>query len=414
MPLRTRTIVLIGSIAALTGIGLMSFHRYGYEAAPEVPLIGEIKRSTDSTYPFELGFIQFGDDGRFRDQSQLDALVRRIRREAQSSGAVIVLFAHGWNNTCAECREEVECFKRQLAFISHLQSLYAPVRRVFGIYIGWNGVRLRPEHFNLALTFEDRRDVADRIGASGDLRKAVVALSDLRKSLDRKSVFIASGHSLGARALFKAMTENGKSIAGLEKISDLIVLLNPALSAEDYAPIDREAAQLTVTTPEPPKMLVLSSESDYVTQMIYPFSVDRQWLVKLANDEQLDRYTTVGNFSGFYTHRLTLTKGQPRTSPQTGEHSKCECNGFQSGDFNALIAERKASNSNVFNYTDLDMPGGADNGRFRVKLVSLGVERGPYAVVQVDRRLMNGHGGIYTPTAAELLARIANARFFRK
>ena len=66
----------------------------------------------------------------------------------------------------------------------------------------------------------------------------------------------------------------------------------------------------------------------------------------------------------------------------------------------------------LFDYADIRVPSQTSGSNLHVRLTSFEVDRGPYLVVQVDRRLMNGHGGIYTPAIMEFVTRVANNRFF--
>jgi hypothetical protein len=391
-----------------------------YAPVRDVPVRTEIVKGP-ADRPYSLSFVQFDDSGRFRDPGQLQRAIAAIRGAA-NTGAVIVVFVHGWNNNCADCAQTVQCFGQLLAFLTELQQRYAtpqrPARAVLGIYAGWRGVSARPPWYSRAATFEDRRAAADRLGSYGDLRKLLMEVGRARAdiAMRRPSPLLFAGHSLGGRALLRAITTTGNgraSIADIQRFADLYVLLNPAISAADYMLIDEQASR-TEWNGEAPRLIALASESDYVTQVAYPFSEDRFWPLHLDDDARRIRFTTLGNHTPFVTHQLTLTSGAPKRIVPAAASEDCKCRLVSPGQLASIVASRRPGSRDVFSFDEFELPDGDGGKPYRVRLVSSGITRGPYMVVRVDRRLMNGHGEIYTPAIVDFLIRVANVRFIKE
>jgi hypothetical protein len=354
-----------------------------YAPVRDVPVRNEVLNGPPDQ-PYRLSFVQFDDSGRFRDPAQLERAIAGIRAAA-NTGAVVVVFVHGWNNNCADCAQTVQCFGQLLAFLSELQQRYEkpnrPARAVLGIYAGWRGISARPAWYSRAATFEDRRSTADRIGSFGDLRKLLGEVSKARAEIaaHRPSPLLFAGHSLGGRALLRAITTtaNGRaSIADIQRFADLYVLLNPAISAADYMLIDQQAAQAQWNG-EAPRLIAIASESDYVTQVAYPFSEDRFWPLHLEDDERRIRFTTLGNHTPFITHHLTLTSGMPgRMLPAASTQDQCKCSLVEPRQLASILASRRAGSRDVFHFEEFELPDGAEGKPYRVKLVPSGITRG--------------------------------------
>src|SRR6185503_10800327 len=146
---------------------------------------------------FDLAVVQFGDDGRFVDASQITAAATRIREVRCSPdvhGALVVVFVHGWHHgakwyrTSSIADNEPDGDDHFHGFRLMLQSLaYREVerpsaadgsptgRRIVGIYLTWNGDPKGGVRGLLArlpgarqTSFGNRYAVAERIGAADD------------------------------------------------------------------------------------------------------------------------------------------------------------------------------------------------------------------------------------------------------
>lgn len=407
----------ISFLLGALGIGIFVL---AYAPLPDIPVRTAILNGPPDR-PYRLAFVQFDDDGHFREPRQLENAVQGIR-SAEQTGAVVVVFVHGWNNSCADCGQSLECFKELLAFLGELQRKYEspghPARQVYGVYAGWRGISVRPPWYSRASTFEDRRAAADRVGRAGDLRKLLTRINEARSEIGRNhfSPLLFAGHSLGGRALLRALTTDGQGrtdISDLQKFADLYVLLNPAISAADYLLVDQQASRMEWKGGAP-RLVVLASESDYVTQMAYPFSEDKLWPMHLDNDQLRVHYTTIGNYTPFVTHTLMPTSGIPKPTQDPATIESCRCASVQPEQLASILATRRPGNGDVFDYTNYQLPDGQDGKPYNVKLIPNGITRGAYMVVRVDRRLMNGHSDIYTPAVVDFLIRLANTRFIKE
>src|ERR1700722_11775992 len=95
---------------------------------------------------YDLGFIEFDDQGWFWDPGQLRFVEDMIRRDGKieqrnnAAGMVMLVFVHGWKNNAAYDNTNVAMFRQILAQIAELESTKPVPRKVVGVYCGWRGV----------------------------------------------------------------------------------------------------------------------------------------------------------------------------------------------------------------------------------------------------------------------------------
>lgn len=173
---------------------------------------------------FDVAVLEFNDDGKYVEQSQLEAVedwIGSVRRNNDNpNGAIVVLFIHGWHhsavwNSPTDGDSHFQSFRLLLASLALREAERALSRRVVGIYVGWNG---DPKHspFNLIkwipgltkLTFWNRYDTAERIGAGEDLRNAIQTITSRTKEPiydGGNGQLILAGHSMGGLMLESAL-----------------------------------------------------------------------------------------------------------------------------------------------------------------------------------------------------------------
>ena len=182
---------------------------------------------------FDVAVIEFQDDGSFVDSRQVGAAAETVAeaRKANSNGALVVLFIHGWHHTAtwypakyasdwdadAGDDQHFRQFRRLLMSLAVRESeRYLPsgvegARRVVGIYLGWNGDPtswfgswLSRTEYASHLSFYDRYKAAEGVGGGRALREALRAIIRVTKEPmpDRpESPLVLSGHSMGALVL---------------------------------------------------------------------------------------------------------------------------------------------------------------------------------------------------------------------
>ena len=212
----------------------------------------------------DLHVIEFNDLGLPHDPDQLKALTQRIAR--QGGKAELLIFIHGWHHSAAPDDENF------LAFQQFYQQMASkdPQRNLLGLYIGWRGDKYDPLWLDGStdatsqvealdfLTIFERKAVARRIGKTG----FSMLLDELDKQVNQGQLqrYTVLGHSLGgAMALHASKKRLTASIAANRDNPNLFVLLNPAVRASEYKPMD----QLLSVDRQKPAMVVLQSKTDF-------------------------------------------------------------------------------------------------------------------------------------------------------
>jgi hypothetical protein len=263
--------------------------------------------------------------------------------EAPPSGgarmAYVVVFIHGWHHNAAPDDANVQAFHHALARVKH----WRPQDDVRGIYIGWRGSSL-PLPLGY-LTFWDRKNTSDEIGRGSLLEFLLRLERSVKPDRASKNRLVLIGHSFGASVAFNALghlhmlrfveglydTRPGERFRGY---GDLTVLINPAIEAMRYMPLQSAVAyyaareqlpKLDFVHEKKPRLIILSSEGDWATRFTFPvarfFSTALEAHNRISPSESpdpagdyvewnMDR-DTVGNFTDFQTHwplRLVASK----------------------------------------------------------------------------------------------------------
>lgn len=272
--------------------------------------------------------------------------------------AYVVVFIHGWHHDAAPGDGNVQAFHRALASVKR----WRPHADVRGIYIGWRGSSL-PVPLLRYLTFWERKNTSDEIGR-GSLLEFLLRLERSVKPVPASNNrLVLVGHSLGASVAFNALmhlhmqrfveglyaTTPGERFRGY---GDLTVLINPAIEAMRYMPLQsaveyyaaREQPPKLDFSHEKPRLIILSSDGDLATHCTFP--VARFFTTALEAHNRISprkspdaegRYVewnmdrdTVGNFAGFRTHwplRLVTGEGESRAPAQFWECARAIAGG---------------------------------------------------------------------------------------
>jgi hypothetical protein len=258
---------------------------------------------------------------------------------------------------------------------------------------------------------------ADRLGAEGALLRQLiqglaqrVAASVREQRADRRSALIITGHSMGGRAVFHAVRDGLTMSPGAGQgaaTPDLVLLVNPAFSAELYRGIHEQELQCR---PIGVRILSFSSEADAVTRQVYPAgqSVTFDNAAKRAAPFPEHIYTAA-NFGAFVTHRLRMNLLQGDAPRPDGEQTILR--GFQRvpAGSNELYADNPVT---VYQQPQSGYPR-AQDAWYRMQLDSIGPEpkdcaAGRSKVIEVDRRIVPDHGTIFTPPFMEYVVRALN------
>lgn len=408
-----RCLGLIVVFALLSGCASDALYRPQFNSCVVGPQQGcephAIQRHhPDSEAEFLLGFVEIDDQGQLRDRAQLQSLLDELYTLASQESLLINVFVHGWHHNAAPEDSNVRNFEHSLAQLSELESQLAVAqgqapRRVVGIYVGWRGESITTPVLN-QLTFWERKNTAQEVGQLGmaELLLRLEEISNVKNTQvpPIKSRLVVVGHSFGGLAVYSATAQiladrfvdsrAGKAFVDTAKgFGDLVVLLNPAFEALRYAPLyDLAQARCSYFPEQRPRLVILTSESDYATKLAFP--VGRVFSTFFENHNTIrradcqrplvyregaaDRHA-VGHFEPLLTHEL-----RPASRRRAADYSEVES------------VWRNQQEGGV-------QPYGA------TELVHLGrtAPRNPYLNVRVDGGLIEDHNDIFREEIAEFL-----------
>ena len=241
---------------------------------------------------------------------------------------IVLLHVHGWKENADPENEERDAFREILAGIAQGEQAAGSNKQVVGLFVAWPAATYAVSAMN-NLNFLSRLNVADRISQSAIVAKligAVDSILDKRQVLGKEDIFILLGYSLGARILFnataqvllydaqRAFPDRGSNVySPIDGPGDLVILLNPAVSASNYTALDsirRNSERFPVD--QQPVMLTIASDTDLVNRWAYAAS---RWI---SFDWRREERTAIGEYPPFMTHRLSI---RPEPPPPANDES---------------------------------------------------------------------------------------------
>lgn len=309
---------------------------------------------------YRLGFLEFTDRGNLFDNQARDDLLGRIEKDAEENGALVIVFAHGWNHNSSFTDENVQQFREALRKISSMEGVKRG-RPVYGIYIGWRG-KILPTWLNIALTFWDRKSIAQAIGKGGvsDILLRLELIK--RKYQDKDNTLVITGHSFGAASLLSGLNEillqrileskykkelysgqqetmddfadgvffvdpateesrhKKEAYSGqhntIDYFADGVVLVNPAIEAGEIFQLYENAMELNLDEENRRSLItIITSENDKATRCLFPIGqtldtiftkqeqLERDYTPHKISEYDLDT-TTIGHYKPFHTGNL--------------------------------------------------------------------------------------------------------------
>jgi len=315
------------------------------------------KANTDEE--FQLGFVEYDDQGQLRDRSQMQAVLDHYYPIAGEDDVLLTVFAHGWHHSAKPEDTNIQSFKKMLAKMSATETFAAKQdkrhkRKVLGVYIGWRGDSISVPYLN-GITFWNRKSVAHEVGQQG-VTEVLLRLEEIvnvragfevenPKPLNSRMVVI--GHSFGGAVIYTSLQQimadrylssaRGKTAQfSANGFGDLVVLMNPAFEAMRYSTLfdisqacNSDGCRRYLDD-QLPRFAVLTSEADKATR--YAFPAGRFFSTMFEKHNNLERYiststgpeaitvkeskadnTTIGHFEPYWTHTLVpLTNSNPR------------------------------------------------------------------------------------------------------
>jgi len=293
---------------------------------------------------YSLAFVEVDDQGQLRDREQLKLIKDRFNEIAGSEpGVLLHVFVHGWHHNAAADPEDpnITSFRDTLQAVSAAEDEISarqqlPRRKVLGVYVGWRGESIALPGIRY-LTFWDRKSTAEEVGHLG-VSEILLTLEEIRNVKNTqdspvKSRLVIMGHSFGGAVIYTAAAQilasrfintalNKGYADDPQGLGDLVVLLNPAFQALNFAPLyDLAQSRCSYSPEQKPKLVILTSEGDQATATAFPLgrvfstffethnTLTRQGAsscgrpLKLA-EGAADR-AAVGHFQPLITHTLT-------------------------------------------------------------------------------------------------------------
>lgn len=304
---------------------------------------------------YELGVIEFDDQGLFRDRNQLSTTLGMLEQHGDEGNVDVVLFIHGWHHTAMAEDSNLQSFQVLLRRLA----LRSPSRKIVGVYVGWRG-----ENYPFPLTripmlsdsnFWDRKNVSIEVGR-GALYELIERLR-LKTDAMEKSRLISIGHSFGASVLlsvsknevYRDLIQDGakKDCPDAAELKSLTILINPAIEAIHFLPlyeVPEEIARIDLArkqsgekvcasgrygSPATPRIAVFMSEADGATK--YAFRAGRILSTLLESHQVVERTNrnglkvpysefemdtqALGHYEYFVTHKLASTIKDRQLAP---------------------------------------------------------------------------------------------------
>jgi hypothetical protein len=257
-----------------------------------------------------------------------------------------------------------------------------------------------------------------------------------------RTKLVVIGHSFGAAVVFNALSQTllgrfirsdaGCPFASSAEDADcrcppnascdvggfgnLVVLLNPAFQALDFASLsDVSAARGSYFDSQLPLLVVLTSEADWATR--YAFKVGRSFSTMLESHRTMRRWngftrqeeeiaqgtadrTAIGHFEPYRTHVLVPTSATEKKPP------------VKQADY--LVQETPAQTERALEvYSEVssewvdDQPGGSIHfDRSTLTRNSTSAGQNPYLVAYVDGELIRDHGDVFNENIVEFIEQI--------
>lgn len=323
-------------------------------------------RSTESYF---LGFVEFDDQGEFKDRAQMHAVIDYLNAAAYEDDILMVVFVHGWHHTAQPYDDNIVKFQQVLSGIAKAESQDADVarpkrkaRKVAGIYAGWRGDSLALGPLNV-ITFWDRKNTALKVG-HGDITELLSRLELIKRSKDsiarREAVerinrsvvhgypvdeqstidpvctqdgsfakitsntkLVIVGHSFGGlvvqSAIGQILEERGIRTKGgdsgcqtdVEGFGNLVVMINPAFEAQQYSTLYHISSERNWFPPQQlPVQLILTSKGDDATGIAFPLGRRLSTIFEKDGWRGENLYT-VGHYAPYITHELYKGKSLP-------------------------------------------------------------------------------------------------------
>ncbi len=423
---RTRYIIL-GVLLSLSMLGCTKNIQYRTDYNPCISsqpeeqcpqqAIQQYRNPAEPQTEYQLGFVEFDDQGQLHDRAQLNQLLDAIYKEAAENNLLLVVFVHGWKHNAAAGDDNVTNFRATLQRLAQLETQASQqagrqARQVFGVYLGWRGQSLDVPYLE-NLTFWERKNTAHQVG-HGAVAEVLARLEEVKRisvAIDEKhppnqTRLVVIGHSFGGAVVYSALAQILKerfvetqgpatAASNVRGFGDLIVLLNPAFEAMQLANLsDMANARGSYFPGQLPVLAVLTSEADWATK--YAFWAGRFFSTLFEKHKDTTRpnavtqqpqeiaqgsanRTAIGHFAPYQTHTLSH-QDMPRALDDLG-----------------MLQSVRSGWTQDAPGAQMSFPGSVLTHEHN------SVGRNPYLLIKVDKKIIPGHNEIYDPRVIEFL-----------
>ncbi|HEX8170178.1 MAG TPA: hypothetical protein VF824_06540 [Thermoanaerobaculia bacterium] len=411
---------------------------------------------------FSLGILEISDDGTI-NPSQKEQVFKMLDAETKPGG-LLVVFVHGWHHGARTCDRDLCCFRTVLSKLkqTRTRAYGAEVagQNVVGVYIGWRGESRQSKGLNLT-TIWNRKDVAETLGR-GSAKELLLEINERYWNSQDQLTMLSIGHSLGGALLFQAAKETltgnvsdieqqevrsyrvaradcdreqalgGRVKARRMGFGDLVILVNPALEANEYRALDddlydrtkdgwtrdqltKAALPYDKNVPYPdnqlPILVAIASVDDSAVGTIFPIS---RWFlspVKPSIAYRKNERIGIGHYAPHVTHHLgyadPMTPEELKArDPRDEDRKNCDCP--------MLTAEPRVGGTRLDLQKASQSFGPGD--KFTLSLTPQRQERGwdlnsPYYVIEAEPKIISEHSDIFNEYFVGFLAQFMDAYY---
>ncbi|TPM27938.1 hypothetical protein [Mesorhizobium sp. B2-3-4] len=278
--------------------------------------------------PFEYATLEYDtrgpQAGKLLDRMQLEAIVTELHKLVAEGPVMLVVFAHGWHHNARENIRRIElggdrpynqdgnllAFKHVLAKTKYelgQQDEKEKNRKVFGIYIGWNG---GPD--TNYLNAGTIGSAADSIGNSEDFAADMARIkAAVNPDGGAVSPVLVIGHSFGGRLLSRYMLNQVKLAHGPVQPfgpRSLVATINPAIGADAF---DDFVQAHYPNGSKLPYWINITSSDDWATDLGFPIGASIGRMLGLENgitDKIFPKsaFRSIGHYAPYLTHTLEM------------------------------------------------------------------------------------------------------------
>jgi hypothetical protein len=403
-------------------------------------------RSIEQFDDMALGVLEITDDGLI-NPAQKKQVFDLVRERISDENALLIVFVHGWHHGPHVCDRDLACFRRVLARLANSKELLERNVHVTGVYVGWRGESMNKPWNNFTLW--GRKRVAQHIGRTG-AKEALLELDAIHheakeKHPSRYLTMITVGHSLGGALVFSAMkglaTGDGSGIidgstkgqtwrvvraegdrvaaakrgvkATRARLGDMVVLVNPAIEADEYKAFNADLPDsdtgkyrpppdkaLPYDSSQLPVLMAIASEADKAVGLAF---VAGRW-VSAFRDPSIAADPSKRIGIGHYGPHVTHTVSYP---DREFEETKLQCGCPKQFDAPVNIDEKPldVASRETQDFGDLEFKLARDPATWDV--------HSPYLVVRASRGVMREHSDIYNPVFVEFLTKFIRGYYAR-